>query len=112
MIRSLTCWQCKNMGETDSYKPKRCKCQINDKWIALEYGRDCKKFEYRQWHNEKAPDGVPIKNRQPLDYRTEKQWEECGRKVIDPAAGVDMYATRHNMKTKFRYYLIEDTIEL
>ena len=53
-------------------------------------------------------DGIPIKNRQPLDYRTEKQWEDAGRKVIDQSAGVEMHPTRRSRKTCI-YYLIENT---
>ena len=113
-IRNLSCWQCQHMGITENNKnnrPEKCLCQITKKWGKLERSYYCNKFEYRQWHNEIAPDGIPIKNRQPLDYRTEKQWEECGRKVIDQAAGVEMHATKSSSKI-FKYYLIENTKEV
>lgn len=114
MVRSFTCWQCKHMRSADlkNGRPYKCVCDISKRKGSIERGYDCKKFEYKQWHNAIAPDGTPIKNRQPLDYRTEKQWEDCGRQVIDPAAGIEMYATKSNLKKKYRYYLIENTISI
>lgn len=111
MIRSLTCWQCTNMGISDlkNGRPYKCICKVTKHWGKLERGRNCKSFEYKQWHNEVAPDGIPIKNRQPLDFRTEKQWEEEGRYVIDKAAGVEMYPSKRSMKKTYKYYLIENT---
>lgn len=114
MIRHLTCWQCRHLGETKSEgisnrDPIKNLCEITHRWGSLERGYDCKYFEYRQWHKRVADDGIEIKNRQPLDYRTEKQWLECGRKIKKGAVGKEMYASRHNMKRTYRYYLIEET---
>ena len=115
MLRSLSCWQCNHMGQISDLKnnrPYKCLCQLTKRKGKLDRGYYCERFEYRQWHNAIAPDGTPIKNRQPLDYRTEKQWEDCGRQVVNPTAGVEMYATKSNLKTKYKYYLIEDTISV
>lgn len=112
-IRNNTCWQCQHMVTTEekNYRPEKCLCKITKRWGKLERGYYCEKYEYRQWHNAVAADGIPIKNRQPLDYRTEKQWEDSGRQVIDHAAGVEMHATKSSSKT-FIYYLIENTKEI
>ena len=55
-----------------------------------------------------ADDGIIIKNRQPLDYRTETQWLEHGRIIKPGAKGKIMHATRHNLKT-YVYFLEEQT---
>lgn len=112
--RSMTCWQCKHLDKTKGIhpsKPEKSFCGITRRWGNLVRGKYCDKFEYKQWHNRFAPDGVEIKNRQPLDYRTKKQWMESGRKLKDGAIGKEMYSTRNNMKIKYRYYLIEETEE-
>ena len=115
--RSMTCWQCKHLADIKDrnglhgVSPEKSLCEITHRWGNLERGRYCDKFEYRQWNNSVADDGIEIKNRQPLDYRTEKQWLECGRILRPGAVGKEMYASRHNMKKKYRYYLIEETEE-
>lgn len=115
VLRMKTCWQCKNMGDTKGQKagfPERCQCQITKRWGKLERGYYCDKFEYRQWHNAKSPDGILIKNRLNKDYRTKKQWENAGRKIKNDAIGLEMYASKHNLTTKYKYYLIEETEEM
>ncbi|MEE3440142.1 hypothetical protein [Ruminococcus sp.] len=117
MDRSMTCWQCKHLADTKDRNglhgnsPVKSLCEITHRWGGLERGRTCDKFEYKQWHNSVADDGTEIKNRQPLDYRTENQWLESGRRLKQGAVGKEMYASRHNMKKKYRYYLIEETEE-
>lgn len=117
MDRSMTCWQCKHLADTkgiDSLhegSPAKGLCELIHGWGSLKRGRDCDRFEYRQWHNSVAEDGTEIKNRQPLDYRTESQWLASGRRLKKGAVGKEMYASRHNMKKKYRYYLIEETVK-
>lgn len=114
----MTCWQCKQLADTKDRKgmhgnkPVRSLCKITHRWGKIQRGRECTKFEYHQWHNSVSEDGTEIKNRQPLDYRTENQWLENGRRVKEGAIGKEMYATRNNMKKKYRYYLIEETVEI
>lgn len=103
MDRSMTCWQCKHLADTKGID------SLHEG--SLKRGRDCDRFEYRQWHNSVAEDGTEIKNRQPLDYRTESQWLASGRRLKKGAVGKEMYASRHNMKKKYRYYLIEETVK-
>ena len=115
ILRGFTCWQCKNMGKTEGKRlgsPSKCQCQITRRMGSFERGYYCKKFEYKQWHNAVAPDGVLIKNRQSGDFRTEKQWEDAGRKIKPDAKGMEMYASRHNMKKTYKYYWIDETEEI
>lgn len=117
MYRSMTCWQCKNLADTKDKngkygnRPEKSLCKLTHRWGRLDRGRTCDKFDYKQWHNSVADDGIEIKNRQPLDYRTENQWLECGRRLKQGAVGKEMYACRNNMKRKYRYYLMEETEE-
>ena len=74
----------------------------------MNLGYDCSFFEFKHRSNETGTDGIPIKNKQPFDYRTEKQWLECGRKIKQGVQGVEMHANSHSLKT-FIYYLIGDT---
>lgn len=117
-LRSMTCWQCIHMKDTKdangnhSNKPTSCLCEVTKRWGKLTRGNYCERFEYRQWHNSTADDGIPIKNRQPLDYRTERQWLDCRRKLKAGAIGKEMYASRNNMKNTYTYYLIDETEEI
>lgn len=110
MLRSNTCWQCKHCEKTDYFKPKKRFCGVTRRWGNIIKGNWCKKWEYRQLPNPIASDGLPIKNRQPLDYRTAEMWNEVGRCIKPDAKGVEMHANRQSMKT-YIYYLIEDTYE-
>lgn len=116
-LRGFTCWQCKHCAKTSDLngkptrKPQKSLCALTKRWGSLNRGRCCERFEYFQWNKSVADDGLEIKNRQPLDYRTEKQWLACGRRLKPSAVGKEMHASRHNMKTVFRYYLIEETEE-
>lgn len=115
ILRSMTCWQCKHLKDVKGERvgfPEKSLCDITRHWGLLQRGNYCEHFEYRQWHNAVAEDGTPIKNRQGKDYRTERQWENVGRRIKPDAVGAEMYANRHNMTTKYKYYLIEDTEEI
>lgn len=115
LIRSLTCWQCKHLAKTKAREgsfgqdPIKGLCELNHKWGKLKRGQNCAKFEYKQLDKNIADDGLEIKNRQPLDYRTENQWLECGRKLKERAVGKEMHPSRHNLKKKYCYYLIDET---
>ena len=117
-LRTATCFQCQHLADTQDkdghhgQKPYKSLCEVTKRWGKLARGKYCDKFEYRQWHNATADDGTPIRNRQPEDYRTKRQWEEVGRKIKDGASGTEMYATRNNMKTKYTYYLPDETEEI
>ena len=93
--------------------PEKNLCEITKHWGSLKRGMYCEKFECKQSPDdyETADDGTLIKNRQGKDYRTEKQWELVGRGIKPDAVGVEMYASRHN-RTKYKYYLIEETEEI
>ena len=111
MERSHTCWSCLHCGEAESGslgKPKRAKCTITKRFGKLSRGYDCKHFEYKQRTKELGADGLPIKNRQPLDYRTAKQWEDEGRRVKAGETGVLMHSSRLSMRV-YEYFLIEQT---
>lgn len=56
-------------------------------------------------------DGIPVRNKTSLDYRTENQWNMVGRYIKDGAKGLEMHPTMNGSKT-FTYYLIEDTVEI
>lgn len=58
--------------------------------------------------NAVGTDGIPIKNKQPLDYRTANQWQEVNRQIKDNAIGVLMHSNSHSLKV-YRYYLIDET---
>ena len=111
MERSLTCWSCEYCGETErgsQGKPQRVRCLITGRMGKLARGNYCRRFEYKQRSKELGDDGIPIKNRQPLDYRTRKQWEAEGRQVKEGEAGKRMHASRMSFKV-FEYFLIEQT---
>lgn len=119
-LRTLTCRACKHCllvsnienGIHTNY-PKRNKCEITKREGNLERGKWCKHFKFRQLRNAFADDGTPIRNRQPEDYRTRNQWREVGRyiKPNEVDKGKEMYANRNNMKTKYTYYLPEQTFK-
>ena len=101
MIRSHTCWSCSHCGPSevgDGGKPKRVKCEVTKRMGKLTRGYDCRYFEYKQRPGELGKDGIPIKNRQPLDYRTANQWEQDGRRVKDGETGVIMHSSRMSLK--------------
>lgn len=56
-------------------------------------------------------DGIPVRNKTSLDYRTENQWSMVGRCIKDGANGLEMHPTMNGSKTCV-YYLIEDTVEI
>ena len=56
-------------------------------------------------------DGLPVKNRQPLDYRTRKQWEAEGLRIRAGETGRMMHASRMSLKV-FEYFLIDQTEEI
>lgn len=113
-IRNFTCWQCKYRKIATGNKPEpitkpvKCYCDKTKRIGSLKRGYNCNYFEYRQLHNEICCNGIPYRNRQPLDYRTARQWEEAGRRIKDNAIGKIMYANKHSTKT-YSYYLIDET---
>lgn len=84
------------------------KCKITKRMGKLSRGYYCQHFEYMQRSGELGDDGIPIKNRQPLDYRTERQWESEGRRIREGETGVIMHSSRLSLKV-YEYYLIEQT---
>lgn len=111
-VRSFTCWSCVNRGECKSTKklghPDKCFCNETHRWGSLERGHYCSKFVNANTEEMLADDGIPIKNMQPLDYRTANQWEEHGRKIKAAAEGKVMHPKANSRQT-YVYYLIEDT---
>lgn len=111
MIQSNSCYSCLHCIDTRSEKPgypNKGLCEVTKRWGKLSRGTECERYEYRQRPNPIGSDGIPIKNKQPLDYRTAIQWLEDNRKVKPGAKGVIMHANSHSMRT-YTYYLIEDT---
>lgn len=115
--RSATCWSCQHMGMTKDKtgthgtRPSSCFCEFSRRWVSLQRGQVCSNYIYKQWHSEIARDGILIKNRQPLDYRTRNQWLECGRELKGNAIGIEMYSTKQS-KRLYKYYLIDETEEI
>ena len=111
MERGHSCWSCQHCGESErgsQGRPKRVKCEITKRMGKLSRGYYCQHFEYMQRSGELGDDGIPIKNRQPLDYRTERQWESEGRRIREGETGVIMHSSRLSLKV-YEYYLIEQT---
>lgn len=114
MERAHSCWCCVHCGQSEKGsqgKPKRVKCEITKRMGKLSRGYNCQHFEYMQRSREVGDDGLPIKNRQPLDYRTRKQWEEEGRRIRSGEVGEKMHPSRLSMKV-CEYYLVEQTEEV
>lgn len=114
MLRSLTCWSCEHCGEAErgsEGRPRRVRCWITKRMGQLSRGYYCQRFEYKQRSKETGDDGIPIKNRQPLDYRTRKQWEAEGRRIRAGETGRMMHASRMSLKV-FEYFLIDQTEEI
>lgn len=112
-LRSFSCWSCIHCGSQTAGspgKPEKVKCEITKRSGSLKRGNYCDHFEFNQRSNAIGDDGILIRNRQPLDYKTEIQWKECGRKIRSGAAGVEMHSSRLSKRT-YTYYLIEDTEE-
>ena len=111
MKQGFTCYSCIHCKQTKSNKPgyptKRL-CEITKRWGSMNLGYDCSFFSYKQRPNAIGTDGIPIKNKQPLDYRTSNQWLEAGRKIKQNAVGLVMHSNSHSLRT-YTYYLIEDT---
>ena len=111
MERGHSCWSCQHCGESErgsQGRPKRVKCEITKRMGKLSRGYYCQHFEYMQRSGGLGDDGIPIKNRQPLDYRTERQWESEGRRIREGETGVIMHSSRLSLKV-YEYYLIEQT---
>lgn len=111
ILRKLSCWSCLHCGKQTGGvqgKPDKVYCDVTKRSGSLQRGYYCTKFEYRQLDKPIADDGIMIKNRQPLDYRTKSQWAEVGRTVRSDAEGTVMHPSRQSMKT-YTYYLKEDT---
>lgn len=115
-LRIASCWTCLyrdlyQIHSIGSTKQKKCYCTITKRFGNLERANYCEHYEYVQLSNPVGENGILIKNRQPLDYRTPIQWEYVGRKIKSDAIGKQMYASRQSKKI-FTYYLIEETEEI
>lgn len=111
MERGHTCWSCRHCGRAEKGsmgRPVRVECVITKRMGKLSRGYNCKRFEYNQRSKVQADDGIMVKNRQPLDYRTERQWLQEGRRILSGEVGVMMHASRLSMKV-YEYFLIEQT---
>lgn len=113
-LRQESCWRCAygHSGETEGKIAgliERVRCDITHRMGSIDRACYCDKFKPRfaaeLYYGE---DGIPIRNRTSLDYRTERQWNEVGRRLKDDAVGLDMHSTVMGRKT-FRYYLIDET---
>lgn len=116
--RNFTCWECIHGIDYENEfvarglsVPVSCRCVLTRRKGLIDRGHVCSRFVYKQLSKAMADDGTEIRNRQPLDYRTERQWAEAGRRLKDGAVGKEMYPSRSNMYKKYRYYLIEETEE-
>lgn len=116
LLRHESCWRCKSGhgGETICSSPGRIvkvRCEKTGRMGSINRACYCQKFEplYKA-ELYYADDGIPVRNKTSLDYRTENQWWEAGRWLKAAAKGIDMHATMNSSKT-FRYYLIDETVE-
>lgn len=116
-LRQESCWRCKfgRSGETECAGPGRIikvRCEKTHRMGSIKRACYCPMFESvyeaKLFYGE---DGIPIRNRTSLDYRTERQWNEVGRIIKKGAKGLDMHVNLMGLKT-FRYFLIEETEEL
>lgn len=116
-LRQETCWRCKS-GRGNGTKcstPGRIThvfCAKRRRWVNNNKACVC------EWWDSLMPaelyyreDGIPVRNKTSLDYRTENQWNMVGRYIKDGAKGLEMHPTMNGSKT-FTYYLIEDTVEI
>lgn len=114
-LRQESCWRCRygHSGRTKCSSPgliTHVFCDKTRRWVKIQCACYCKKWEpncpptlyYRE-------DGIPVRNKTSLDYRTENQWREVGRYIKDGAKGLEMHATMNGSKI-FVYYLISETI--
>lgn len=111
MKRSHTCWSCAHRGETgksSTGRPETVKCTITKRTGKLARGHDCEHFECAYKGQEFGDDGYPIKNRQPLDYRTANQWRDSGMRIRSGEKGTLMHPTRM-IRQLYEYFLIEQT---
>ena len=76
------------------------KCEITKRMGKLSRGYYCQHFEYMQRSGELGDDGIPIKNRQPLEYRTERQWESGGRRISEGETGGSRHASGRSLKVR------------
>ena len=114
IIRTATCWTCIYCGNSDGGpfgKPKKSFCEVTKRWGNLIRGNYCEKYDFKQWGKGFADDGIPIQNRQEMDYRTENQWNMKGRKIKKDVIGTKMHSNRNNLKTVYICYLIDETEE-
>lgn len=90
-------------------RPERVRCTITKRMGKLTRAYNCEHFEYMQRHSSIGDDGIPIKNRQPLDYRTRNQWQETeGRRIKEGEKGVLMHSSRVSSKV-YEYFLVDQT---
>ena len=107
--RSHTCWSCIHRGMTENAgRPSRVRCTKTKRMGKLTRGYNCEMFEYEGKTGELGDDGIPLKNKQPRDYRTRKQWEREGRRIKEGETGRIMHASRASFRV-YEYYLEEQT---
>ena len=115
-LRQESCWRCKfgHSTGTKCSSPGRITdvfCEKTRRWGKIQQACYCEKWVpncppelyYRE-------DGIPVRNKTSLDYRTASQWESVGRYVKYDAEGLEMHPTMNGSKT-YTYFLIEDTVE-
>ena len=115
-LRQESCWRCKYGHSTGARGPVPGKitevyCTRTKRWGSIYRACYCEKWK----PNYSAElycgeDGIPVRNKTSLDYRTKIQWGNVGRVIKDGAVGLDMHPTMLSLKT-LTYYLIEDTLE-
>lgn len=108
-LREDSCARCHHCQEYDQHE-KTNRCDVSKRHGSILRGHYCENFEHRNGSGLFYRDGVPVRSKTSMDYRTEYQWDSVGRKVKDGEEGLEMYASMNTSK-KYVYYLIEQTEE-
>lgn len=116
-LRQETCLKCKG-GHGKGSANRKCGwklevlCKITKRWGNNERACYCPKFQH--FYSAKlyyAPDGVPVRSRTSLDYRTLNQWYDANREVKDGAVGIRMHPISTTSKT-YVYFHFDDTVPI
>lgn len=109
-LREDTCARCLHCQDYKA-RSKNNYCKETKRSGSTSRGHYCEKFKNRNskklYYKE---DGIPVRSKTSMDYRTEYQWDSVGRKVKDGEEGLEMYASMNTSK-KYVYYLIKQTEE-
>lgn len=113
-LRQESCWRCSfgHGGTTECESPGgiiKVLCDKTHRMVSTKRACYCQMFAPlypAELHYGK--DGIPIRNRTSLDYRTERQWNDVGRQLKENAKGLEMHANGMAIRT-YRYYLNEET---